>query len=592
MKTIINKTGILFFTALLLASCNDDFLERYPLDELSNETFWKTENDLAVYNNSIYDLTKEDRQTALLMGHDSKIRSIDGSYLYLDGFSDNLAPPPAQSRADRFKEVRAGIHVPEGDQLFGYRYFNLLRAINVGLDNMATSPVDQSVKDKYIGECRMFRAWFYYDKVSKFGDNQWVDTEVATNDDDILFGTRDPREFVMDKVLEDINFAVAKLPSSWGDGRSPGRLDRWDALALKSRLCLFEGTWRKYHGGSNADAWIQESANASKELMDNGPFSLYQTGNPTMDYNATHRVFEDLTGNPEIIHWVKYTDGIRTNNVMKYYLYYSGFMTKDAIDDYLADDGLPITLSDRDIEVTEIEDVFVNKDPRLRQTVMHPEDQSFYEYNQGTSLIYPRLTGMSNPGGDPSTTGYHVIKTYNRDAHLGQNQARTPGIVFRLGEIYLNYAEAVAELGTITQTDLDITINKLRDRVEMPHLTLNPPMDPKYAADGISSLLVEIRRERRIELFSEGFRYDDLRRWKWGKKLEKPTYGMLWDATAIARYPGAIVQSTIVDGKPYIDVYKETPWATPVFDESKHYLWPIPLSALGQNPDLGQNPGW
>ncbi len=359
MRTIINKIGIFLIAALVLLSCNDDFLERFPLDQLSNETFWKTENDLAVYNNTIYDLTKEDRETAVLMGHDAFIRSIDGSYTYLDGFSDNFAPPAGQSRANRFKEVRAGIHIPEGVQLFGYRAWNLLRAINVGLDNMATSPVPQNTKDKYIGEARMFRAWFYYDKVSKFGDNQWVDHEVKTNEDDILFGTRDPREFVMDKVLEDINFAVAKLPISWGGTRNPGRLDRWDALALKSRICLFEATWRKYHGGTNANAWFQEAATASKQLMDTGPYSLYKTNNPLMDYNATHRVLKDLTGNSEVIHWVKYETGVRNNNIMKYFLFYTGGMTKDAIDDYLCTDGLPIALSPLDADVTKIEDVFI-----------------------------------------------------------------------------------------------------------------------------------------------------------------------------------------------------------------------------------------
>lgn len=592
MNTTIIKTGILLASVLVLFSCNDSFLERYPLDELSNETFWRTENDLAVYNNSIYNLTGKDENTAVLFGHTEKFASSHTSYQYNDEYTDNLAP--IHSRHDRYKEVRAGLHIAEGGaQRQGYQAWDLLRAINVGLDNMATSPVELPIKNKYIGEARMFRAWFYYDKVSKFGDVQWVDHEIATNEDDILYGARDSREFVMAKVLEDINFAVDNLPKSWGDKLSPGRLDRWDALALKSRLCLFEGTWRKYHGGSDATMWIQQAADAAKDLIDNGGYSLYKTGDPSMDYNATHRALKDLTGNPEIIHWIKYETGVRNNNIMKYFLYYSGGMTKDAIDDYLADDGLPISLSDRDIENTKIEDVFVNRDPRLRQTVLHPEDRDVYQYNMGSGLTYPMITGMSGMKPDEaSTTGYHVIKAYNRAAHLGQNQAETPGIVFRLGEIYLNYAEAMAELGTITLADLDLTINKLRDRVGMPHLTLNPSMDPKYAEDGISSLLVEIRRERRIELFSEGFRYDDIRRWKQGKKLENKTYGMLWDAAAIARYPGASVQTAIIDGKPYIDVYKGTPFETPVFDESKHYLWPIPLNYIGKNPNLGQNPGW
>jgi hypothetical protein len=121
---------------------------------------------------------------------------------------------------------------------------------------------------------------------------------------------------------------------------------------------------------------------------------------------------------------------------------------------------------------------------------------------------------------------------------------------------------------------------------------MNPPMDPKYANDGVSALIVEIRRERRVELFMEGFRYDDLRRWKQGKKLESPDLGMRWDAAAIARYPRARVQVTIVNGVPYIDVRKTTPFENAKFDESKHYLWPLPISVISQNPSLGQNPGW
>jgi hypothetical protein len=120
-------------------------------------------------------------------------------------------------------------------------------------------------------------------------------------------------------------------------------------------------------------------------------------------------------------------------------------------------------------------------------------------------------------------------------------------------------------------------------------------MDPRYANDGISALLVEIRRERRIELFMEGFRYDDLRRWKQGKKLEQKDYGMRWDAANRNRIDpdGQVtVGSSMVDGVEYLDVYLGTDYETPEFDEGKHYLWPIPLDAISQNPDLGQNPGW
>jgi len=218
---------------------------------------------------------------------------------------------------------------------------------------------------------------------------------------------------------------------------------------------------------------------------------------------------------------------------------------------------------------------------------------AYFNYAGGAST-YPRFTGMS--GGYTSKTGYHVIKVYNYEAGIASSGTDlTPAIVLRFGEALLNYAEAKAELGTITQADLDLSINLLRDRVGMPHMDLsNIPVDSRYTDDGVSALIVEIRRERRIELFMEGFRYDDLRRWKQGKKLTSPDYGILWDATAIARYNKASVQTSVdpVSGKTYIDVYKGTDWANPVFDESKDYLWPIPLEVISQNTSITQNPGW
>ncbi|SNR76932.1 SusD family protein [Lutibacter agarilyticus] len=593
MNKNIKRIGILFFASFILWSCNDDYLERYPLDELSNETFWKTENDLKVYNNSIYDRSKKDDQNVVLMAHDSKFASTRASYQYWDEFTDNLSPVAGEGRTNRYKDVRAGIHIPGNRQSFGYRAWDFLRAVNVGLDNYQNAvDLDQAVIDKYAAEARMFRAWFYSDKVSKFGDNQWVDHEVATDEDDILFGERDPRDEVMAHVLEDLNFAVDNIPTNWGLGEDPGRLNYWDALALKSRICLFEGTWQKYHGGSNANMWLQEAADAAKLLIDGGVYSLNSTGDYTTSYNDLHRS-QDLSGNPEIIHWVKYESGIRDNNIMKYYVYYSGGATKNMVEDYLCTDGKPITLSSEYAGDAQIEDVFVNRDPRLRQTVLHPADKDYYAYNKGDVNDYPRMANMQMSGGKSSSTGYHIIKTYVSSVHAGgHNSGTTPGIVFRLGEVMLNYVEAMAELGTISQGDLDITINKLRDRVGMPHLTVNPEMDPRYANDGVSALIVEIRRERRVELFSEGFRYNDLRRWKQGKKLEEPNLGIFWDDAAAARYPGANPQTTIVDGKAYINPYKGTSWENPVFDEGKHYLWPIPLNDLSENPNLGQNPGW
>ena len=586
----------LFVVAVFLfTSCNDEFLERTPLDRISNETFWNTENDLRVYNNGLYHLAAvDDNNVPIMMGHDDGFESQKFGIWYLDEFSDNIAPRHA--RHLQFQQVRAGkFPTPTsaaGDgQWFGYKGWNFVRAINIGLDNYSKAKIPQATIDRYVGEARLFRGWFYADKVSKFGDAPWVDHELNVDSEE-LYAARTPREQVMDNVLADLTFATEKIPANWGDGAGPGRMNRWAALLIKSRVCLFEGTWRKYHGGSNPEKWLQEAAAAAKEIIEKGPYKLYSTGKPTSDYNAIHRIQNDLTGVAEVMYWRRYQLGVFTNHVSNYHRDYNGGATKSMVEDYLCTDGLPISLSPLYKGDAKIEDVFENRDPRLRQTILHPDDVKFYAYGNNDTRPYPRLAGMD--GGQASQTGYHIIKVYdNNTAYATYNISNTPAITMRFAEALLNYAEAVAELGTITQADLDLTINKLRARVGMPSLDLsNVPVDPRYVNDGVSPLIVEIRRERRIELFMEGFRYDDLRRWKQGKKLIIPSYGIRWDDAAKARYPKANVQFSLVNGVPYVDVYKGTDFAVPVFDEAKHYLWPIPLNDLSQNPAIKQNPGW
>lgn len=591
MKKILLKLGLGCLLVGAVSACNDDFLERYPLDRITNATFWNTENDLMVYNNSLYDLVRVEPNVPILQGHNNGFDSHFGSIWNQDELSDNMAP--IEPRHTFFQQIRSGKYtVPSNPDWFGYQGWNFVRAINVGLENYNRANVTQAVKDKYIAEARLFRGWFYADKVSKYGDVPWVERSLNIDSEE-LYAARTPREEAMKKVLEDLNFATEKLPASWGDGGAPGRVNRWVALLAKARICLFEGTYRKYHGGTDAAMWIQEAAKASQEIMDKGPFRLYNTGHPESDYNAYHRIL-DLTGNPEVMYWRKYKVGVYTNHIQAYFSY-TGGATKSLVEDYLCTDGLPISLSPLYKGDAKIEDVFVNRDPRLRQTILHPADATFYNYYLGDGLPYPRLNGMT--GGFTTSTGYHIIKHYNAADMIGKayDNGESPAIIMRFAEVLLINAEAKAELGTITQGDLDQTINKLRDRVKMAHLEMaSVPVDPRYTGDGVSPLIQEIRRERRIELFMEGQRYPDLMRWKQGKKLTIPAMGILWDAAAIARYPKSLVKTKVdaATGKTYIDVYQGTDFAVPVFDEAKHYLWPIPLNTLAQNPKIKQNPGW
>jgi hypothetical protein len=597
MKRHIIKLSLVVFATMLFFSCNDEFLERYPLDRISNETFWNSENDLMVYNNSIYDRARNDNEVPILHAHDDGFDSHRYSFWYQDEFADNIAP--RHSRHTRYQQVRAGKHnIPSGPEWYGWRNggWQFLRAINVFMDNYGKAienGVAEATVNKYVGEARLFRGWFYADKISKFGAAPWVDRELNIDSEE-LNAPNDDRETVMNNVIADLRFACEWLPDDWGDGGGPGRLNKWAALAIKSRVCLFEGTWRKYHGLGGADAWLQESADAALDIMQNGPYSLYDTDDPANDYQAIHKMKSDLSGVSEVMYWRRYELGVFTNHVQSYHRGYNGGATKSFVEDYLCTDGLPISLSPEYKGDASIRDIFENRDPRLRQTILHPDDVERWQWNRNDQTrTYPRVQGM---GGQTSETGYSICKVYEpTTAHATYNTSDTPAIIIRFGEVLLNYAEAMAELGKLDQAGLDMSINLLRDRAGMPDMTMDVKMDPRYANDGVSALIVEIRRERRVELFMEGFRYDDIRRWKQGKKMLSPDLGLRWDDGMKAEIDpegAATVKTTTVDGIPYIDVYQGTDWAVPEFNESKHYLWPIPLSAISQNPNIQQTPGW
>ncbi|MEO0334104.1 MAG: RagB/SusD family nutrient uptake outer membrane protein, partial [Bacteroidota bacterium] len=230
------KLSIALIAVWFIQACNDEFLERQPLDEINNEVFWNTENDLLVYNNSLYNNARNDNDVPILMAHHDGFNSHRWSMWYQDEFADNMAP--IHPRHTFFQQVRAGKHiVPSNPQWFGYRNggWDFVRNINFGLENYNRANVDQATIDKYAGEARLFRGWFYAEKVQKFGDVQWIDKTLNVDSEE-LFAARTPREEVMTNVLEDLNFATTALPDDWGDGNAPGRLNRWAALLVKSRV--------------------------------------------------------------------------------------------------------------------------------------------------------------------------------------------------------------------------------------------------------------------------------------------------------------------------------------------------------------------
>lgn len=594
MSILKNKHWAFAFMILVFPSCVD-FLDRVPLDEVTNDSYWRTEDDMITYNNNLYTLASASKNTGIMLAHGEGAEWI-ASQVFVDCMTDNMATK--NDRYSFYNNIKAGTRpVPTKPEYYDYQGWEFLRAINYGLANYDRTQVNETIKNKYIGEARLFRGWFYGVKVARFGDVQWTDKVLDVNSPE-LYSERMPRAEVMKKVLEDLNFACTNLPEDWEDGGAPGRLNRWAALLVKSRICLFEGTFRKYHGMEDYESWLKEARDAALEIMEESPYKLHKTDKPVEneDFAFIYRQ-KDLTGNPQVLYWRRYTLGIVTHNAVGYLSDGIG-ASRDMVESYLKADGQPIDPDDYDDST--IEKVFDGRDPRLGMSILDPRDKERRGFYNGDNQSYPRLLGMT--GGKTCSTGYHIIKPYNNDIiNLTVGQSEQAGVILQYAEVLLNYIEAKVELdrNSVTQTDINNTINALRDRagMENAHLLLdNIPHDKKNEGElQVDDLIYEIRRERRVELFCDGFRYDDLMRWAWGKKLSEPVYGILWDDAAKERYKGATQVKSSIDpknGKEYVDVFKDSQWATPTFDPARDYLWPIPISVMSENDNIKQNPEW
>lgn len=606
MKRIC-KYMIMGAVALSMTACNDSFLDRTPTNDLNDNAFWNTTSDLETYCNGIYNEAASNGTYRFMIGFHSDAYSVKVTGPYsMEAMSDNFATMDgSQTWA---AAVAAGIeNQPSGNPSYASWTWNLLRRINVFMANYDRVQTDESAKLPYVGEALFFRAWFYLYMVQNYGDVPLVTIPLETNSPE-LYGERTPRKEVMAQVLKDINDACTYLPAEeWG----ANRLTRGAALALKARIGLYEGTYRKYHKLGDEAEFLNACVEACEQLMKMG-YEIYDTGNPNKDYTTLFTT-DDLSSNKEVIFYRKYAAGLKRHRMCGYTVNLRNGGTKDFVDDYLCldADGVarPVALS-HDYSNNTPEQEFANRDPRLSQTFLAPGNDAakalFEDGNLG-KFTFPRLGNMTNW---PTLTGYHAIKYYIREQDKkGFNEETHDYPLFRYAEVLLNYAEAKAELGQCTQDVLDETINVLRDRVDMPHLTVNPEMDPKYAKYGLDALLIEIRRERRVELSFEYLRYQDLMRWAWGDKLKERVLGMRLEDSAFSdpRYDGNITKAgssnagsnpiyvyVAEDGKQYIDAYGGTNYAVErrSFDPAKDYLRPIPSSAIAANPALGQNPGW
>ncbi|HIB8181404.1 TPA: RagB/SusD family nutrient uptake outer membrane protein [Elizabethkingia anophelis] len=561
------KTQLIHTVAVIIllgmSSCKqDDLLDRSPQDKLTQDVIFKTENDLKLYVNQFY-------------------TSLPVEFANQDGQSDNQVPTS-------INVFLAGTYqVPGSEGGWKSDDWSGIRACNYFLRKNTDPNLSQDIKDKYNAETRLFRAMYYWDKVVRFGDVPIYETDLNEISPE-LYNPRDPHKKVMDFVLKDLDFAVTHLP----EPTSENRVHKYAALALKSRITLWEGTFRKYHGLGDAEVFLRASADASQQIINSGKYEIYSTGNPEIDYKNLF-LQDDLTKNKETIMSRIYITNVETNGYTRSIGESGTGFSKDFVNSYLCTDGKPISVSPLYAGENTPENEVKNRDPRYAQTIALP-GYIMTVNEDGTTVSIKR----PNIGTSATSTGYQIIKGRSSDIKLwNANQDNIDRFIFRYAEVLLNYAEAEAELGQLTQEVLDSSVNKIRKRVGMPDMSLaNLTPDPNTPFPGISLPLQEIRRERRVELAGDGFRFKDILRWKAGELINNPKtiLGMKLTDAYKATYPKdetgkTQVDNVVRDEQGYIRVYPNI--TTRVWND-KMYLYPLPKDQLLLNKNFKQNPGW
>lgn len=575
MNKIIRYLNAAFMVGFLLSTTScDDFLDKGPLAEFTDENYWISESNVKSFAWMFYDdFLGYGNGTGTTADFYFQSSSATGAL----NFSDDLCNAS-------FLNFQSTPSTTNSDWKGSYAK---IRRANLMLRNIPTVPkMSAEAINHWSAVARFFRAYHYFLLVQRFGDVPYV-SEYTTNtaDANLIYLPRSPRNDVMDKVFEDLDFAAKNIRKS--DGINT--VNYYVVCAVQARAGLYEGTYRKYQQAASGAKYLELAKTASAAIMANTAFSL----------NATHQsVFNsiDLGSSKEMILYKSYLPSVWMHSIQAYTNTSSiiNGLSRAAVESYACTDGLPIGQSANYQGDASIEQVRANRDLRLLSTIA-PK----YAYSG------------KDDGGLVASTGYRVV-LYNNPGlsgtqvtTTGQNHIDAP--LFTLSEVYLNYAEACAELNQITQADLDMSINKLRPRAGLPNLTLvgsdgvsvngveiNDPertnaLEQKTGV--VSPLLWEIRRERRAELLGwTTIRLNDLMRWKKGLYLdmtENPKVGQG------AKVGEANKGKTTVNPDGYILPYGSNSRS---FVAPKHYLNSIPTAEIAlyaaEGVELTQNPGW
>ena len=569
MKRIINILSIAA-AALFASACMD----LSPKAQLSDAQVWSSPANYSLFANQFYGWTRD------FQGSDYMCSWTDG--VHSDTRSDLVATP-------NLNVYSAGSNsIPSTDGNYGTLYKRIYYT-NLLLKNAAEFEPKADIAIP-MGEAYFFRAYFYFELVQIFGDVIYTDTPLDM-DSEKLYGKRNDRLEVIRHCVDDLKKAAELLPEM---PTEDGRVAKGAANAFLSRVALYEGSWQKFHNGnaSAANELFATAAAAAKAVIDSKAYSLFYSdalgGKDSYRYMF---ILENTDCNPakltkadnkEYIFSHRHdeaTKKIGTN--ITHGAQNSGvYVTRKLADMYRCQDGLPIAKSPKFQGYTGQNTEFADRDNRMNATLLR-HGQKYWNNDGKWRTTWTAADEEDALTCDRRSQSGYINNKWATERKVDDTNEGYDYPVIRYAEVLLNYAEAVYEQGeSISDADLDLSLNLVRQRSNPDMVKLSNSL---VSANGLS-MREEIRAERTVELALEGFRVDDLKRWKTAEtEMPQNLRGIPmtgWFATNWTN------QTRPLDADGCIILYDGRVWA------EKNYLYPIPSDELQLNPELGQNKGW
>jgi len=558
-RPIMNRLTVTYTGALLMLALGCKDLNLGPKDQLSDASFWKSPDQFRLAANDFY-------------------FALRGAHNYTELNSDIATG----SGSSAMSSVSNGSYLPQANSELWTNSYKGIRATNYLLDKAAQSGLGSQI-DRWVGEALFFRAYHYWNLVKTYGGVPLITTVLDVSSPEV-YTPRATQQESIDFIIADLDNAVPKLlKQSQLSPAEMGRVTQGAALALKARAALYQGTWLRYHAEGSPTAMIADAITAAQQLIASNEYDLYTDHGTDSSYKFLFILQGD--DSKEVILARRYWAGRATHNWTRELWFNYMIPTKKLADMYLCTDGLPITISPQfagydSLATTE----FQNRDPRMAQTFIVPGSDVYQE--SGFLPVFPGFSGSS-----ATRTGYMLRKFLDETVEAAHFAGQYDFKEFRYGEVLLVLAEALFERdGVISDVDLNRTIGELRRRVGMP--ATSNLTNGFVSANGLD-MLTEIRRERTVELAFEGFRRDDLRRWKTAEtEMPQALRGVKFVGTEYEQRDSTLVIGSDIQVDAGGFVVSEAA-AARQFAVPKHYLDPIPLQQIQlSHGTLTQNPGW